>query len=543
MLPMRRLLSAVLVLLITSAQFGCEDDTELPDELRPNIIWLVAEDQSPDFFPMYGDSTISLPNLEALANEGVIFNNAYSPVPVCAPARSALITGMYPTTLGTHNMRTYNAYRTDNEPTLEIPSYSPVVPQGVKMFTEYLRQRGYYCTNNSKEDYNFRKTGVAWDESSPDAHWRNRTRNAPFFSVFNFNVCHESQIWKRGKDELLVSPDSVNVPAYFPDIPEIRHDIAVNYSNLIRLDNQIGEIIKQLREDDLYENSIIFFYGDHGGPFPRHKRALYETGVKVPLVIKFQDNQKKYDYDDRFISFVDFAPTVLSLAGIEPPKVMQGKAQFGDYSSEVASEYVFFSSDRFDGMVDRIRAVRFQRFKYIKNFNTEISNALPVVYREQMPMMQQLNELWEKNELDSLQSLWFRTPKPEEELYDLEADPFEYVNLAGKEEFKDTLDLLRNVLKDWIKNTNDLGQYPEKELMAKWLPDGKPQQLPALEMEDKEGKIRLFSKQSDATIIWKQPKDSIWQFFNDPLPNDKSFMAKAVRIGFEDSEVLEVEVE
>ncbi|MCW5515641.1 sulfatase [Muriicola sp. Z0-33] len=531
------------MLLITSFQLGCEEDTELPEQNLPNIIWLVAEDQSPDFFPMYGDSTISLPNLEALANEGVIFNNAYSPVPVCAPARSALITGMYPTTLGTHNMRTYNAYRTDNQPELGIPSYSPVVPQGVKMFTEYLRRSGYYCTNNPKEDYNFKKTEVAWDDSSKDAHWRNRPKNTPFFSVFNFSVCHESQIWQRGEDELLVSPDAVNVPAYFPDTKEVRHDIAVNYSNLIRLDNQIGEIIKQLREDELYDNSIIFFYGDHGGPFPRHKRALYETGVKVPLLIKFKENQKEYNSDNRFISFVDFAPTVLSMAGIEPPKVMQGRAHFGDYANAGNSDYLFFSSDRFDGMVDRIRAVRYQRYKYIKNFNPDISNALPVAYREQMPMMQQLNQLWENEELDSIQSLWFRTPKPEEELYDLEADPFEFVNLVGKEELQDTLLLLRNVLNEWITNTNDLGRHPENELLSNWLPEGKPQRLPSLELEDKEGKINLFCKQSDATIVWKQPQDSTWLIFDAPISNQKSFSAKAVRIGFKDSELLEYTVD
>lgn len=540
---MKGVLSAILILLITSFQLGCEEDTELPEQNLPNIIWLVAEDQSPDFFPMYGDSTISLPNLEALANEGVIFNNAYSPVPVCAPARSALITGMYPTTLGTHNMRTYNAYRTDNQPELGIPSYSPVVPQGVKMFTEYLRRSGYYCTNNPKEDYNFKKTEVAWDESSKDGHWRNRPKNTPFFSVFNFSVCHESQIWQRGEDELLVSPDSVNVPAYFPDTKEVRHDIAVNYSNLIRLDNQIGEIIKQLREDELYDNSIIFFYGDHGGPFPRHKRALYETGVKVPLLIKFKENQKEFNSDNRFISFVDFAPTVLSMAGIEPPKVMQGKAHFGDYANAGSSEYLFFSSDRFDGMVDRIRAVRYKRYKYIKNFNTDISNVLPVAYREQMPMMQQLNQLWENEELDSIQSLWFRTPKPEEELYDLEADPFEFVNLAGKEELQDTLLLLRNVLNEWITTTNDLGRHPEDELLSNWLPEGKPQRLPSLELEDKEGKIRLFCRQKDATIVWKQPQDSTWLFFDAPISNKKSFSAKAVRIGFEDSELLEYTVD
>lgn len=540
---MRWSVSAVLVIMIASLHLGCEEDTELPDRSRPNIIWLVAEDQSPDFFPIYGDTMVSLPNLEALANVGVVYTNAYSPVPVCAPARSALITGMYPTSLGTHNMRTYNAYREDNQPSLGIPSYSPIPPEGVKMFTEYLRKAGYYCTNNAKEDYNFQKTVGAWDESSKDGHWRKKPKDAPFFSVFNFEVTHESRIWQRGNDELLVSPDSVPVPPYFPNSKEIRHDIAVNYSNLIRLDNELGKILNQLREDGLYDNSIIFFYGDHGGPFPRHKRALYETGIKVPLIIKFVNNEKEVDRDDRFLSFIDFAPSVLSLAGIEPPEVMQGKAQFGDYVNAETSKYVFSSSDRFDEMVDRLRAVRSGRYKYIKNFNTDVSNALPVKYREQMPMMQKLNELWDDGKLDSVQSLWFRTPKPEEELYDLEEDPFELVNIADRQEYQDTLVQLRNVLNEWIASTNDLGQYPEVELMAKWIPDGTQFKLPPLELEENEGVIKLLSKHASSSILWKQPQDSTWLLYKDPLPKTKPFEAKAVRIGYEDSEVLEFEIE
>ena len=507
-------------------------------QMRPNIIWLVAEDQSPGFFPMYGDSTISLPSIESISLDGVVFDNAFSPVPVCAPARSAIITGMYPTTLGTHNMRTYNAYSTENQPEIGIPSYSPIVPDGVKMFTEYLRKEGYYCTNNAKEDYNFKAPESAWDESSKDAHWRNRPKDAPFFSVFNFNVCHESGIWRQGKEELYVSPDSIKVPPYFPDNEVIRHDLAVNYSNLKRLDDQIGEIIDQLKEDGLYENSIIFFYGDHGGPFPRHKRALYDTGLKVPLVIKFQNNLKKGSYDDRLFSFVDFAPTLLSWAGIAPPKVMQGKAQFGMYADSAKSKYIFASSDRFDEMYDRLRAVRSGRFKYIRNYNLEISNALAVNYREQMPMMQNMMTLEASGKLDSIPSLWFRTPKPEEELYDLQNDPFELVNLSGQIKFQDTLVSLRRTLDSWIEETNDKGRVPEKELISNWLPNGKPPKLKPLQMEERDNRINLISGRYDATIIWKEPGDKTWHIYSKPLDNELSFAAKAVRIGYEDSDEL-----
>ncbi len=525
---------------------SCNQETSketAPNNPPPNIIWLVAEDQSPDWFPMYGDSTMSLPNLEALATDGVVFDNAVAPVPVCAPARSALITGMYPTTLGTHNMRTYAPGRREGDRPyhgLDIPSYSPIVPDGVKMFPEYLRKKGYYTANGPKEDYNFEKTDAAWDESSPDRHWRKRKNGQPFFTVFNFAVCHESQIWNRGADSLFVKPAKVPIPPYFPDTETVRHDIAVNYSNLKRLDDQIGEIVTDLKEDGLYENSIIFFYGDHGGPFPRHKRALYDTGVQVPLIIKFPKNESAGERDDRLISFIDYAPTVLSLAGIEPPKDMQGVAQFGEFETKKNVEYTFHSSDRFDEIYDRLRAVRSKRYKYIKSYNTDISHALPVAYREQMPMMQELRKLHEAGNLNVSQDLWLSAIKPEEELYDIQKDPYELHNLAGNKDVKDTLVRYRKILKDWIKDTKDLGEYPEKELIDKWLADGKQPRLPPLEMEDTNDSIHLISKKSDATIVWKQPQDSVWNVYSKPLPNDHLIEAKTVRIGFTDSEILDV---
>ncbi|MCJ7468505.1 MAG: sulfatase [Maribacter sp.] len=527
--------------------FSCtekkSDDAKVQEVSRPNIIWLVAEDQSPEFFPMYGNHTIALPNLEALARDGVVFDNAFSPVPVCAPARSAIITGMYPTTLGTHNMRTYNAYQTQNQPEIGVPSYSPIVPQGVKMFTEYLRKNGYYCANGPKEDYNFEKTDAAWDESSKDRHWRKRKKGQPFFTVFNFSVCHESQIWARGNDSLYVDPAKVPVPPFFPDNPIIRHDLAVNYSNLKRLDDQIGQVIKQLKEDGLYKNSIIFFYGDHGGPFPRYKRALYDTGVKVPMIIKFTGNRNAGSRDAQLLSFIDLAPSVLSLVGIQPPKVMQGHALFGTYEVAQKPKYTFHSTDRFDELYDRLRAVRSKQYKYIKSFDTTISHAMPVAYREQMPMMQELRKLYADGNLNTQQARWLRPNKPAEELYDIQNDPYELENLADRPELQDTLVHLRKVLNEWIVTTEDLGRYPEKELIANWMPNGEQPQLPPLEMEDKEDGIALFSKQPDATIVWKQAQDTAWKVYQKPLPSGSSFQAKAERIGYRDSEVLKYEID
>jgi arylsulfatase A-like enzyme len=416
-----------------------------------------------------------------------------------------------------------------------------MVPNGVKMFTEHLRKNGYYAINGPKEDYNFERTDAAWDESSKDRHWRKRKSDQPFFAVFNFNVCHESQIWARGKDSLFVAPETVPVPPYFPNTNMVRHDLAVNYSNLKRLDNQIGEIISDLKEDGIYENSIIFFYGDHGGPFPRHKRALYDSGLKVPLVIKFPENKKAGSTDERLISFIDYAPTVLSMAAIEPPKVMQGIAQFGLYEAQEEKKYTFHSSDRFDEFYDRLRAVRSKRYKYIKSFNTELPHAIPVSYREQMPMMRELRMLYKEGKLNKEQSLWLKSPKPEEELYDLFEDPYELKNLAAEPKLQDTLVHYRNLLNEWMKETNDLGAYEERDLIAKWLPNGQQPKLPPLEIEEKKEGIHLFNKRTDASIVWKTPQDSIWSIYTKPLPVGSSFEAKAERIGFQDSDILQLE--
>ena len=255
------------ILIFLFSFFSCKSDIDKNKEQLPNIIWLVAEDQSPEFFPIYGNSTVELPIIESLAKDGIVFNNAYTPAPVCAPARSAIITGLYPSTLGTHNMRTYNSYKKENQPSIDIPSYSPILPDGVKMFPEYLRKIGYYTSNNSKEDYNFKKTDGVWDDSSSNAHWKNRAPGQPFFAVFNFGISHESQIWEQGSNDILVDQNLVPIPPVFPDTPKIRKDIAVNYSNLIRLDKKIGKIISQLKQEGLYEKSIIFFYSDHGDHF------------------------------------------------------------------------------------------------------------------------------------------------------------------------------------------------------------------------------------------------------------------------------------
>ena len=440
---------------------------------KPNIIWLVCEDQSVDFFPMYGDQTVDLPNLESLADDSIIYDNMHATTPVCAPARSAIITGMYPTTLGTHNMRTYNEGRDTNQPSLGIPSYSPKFPNYILPFTKYLRDQGYYCTNNNKQDYNFKISNQAWDQTcrycsgkqKENIHWRNRGKDQPFFAVFNFQITHEAQIWSQAKSKIYIDSSKIKVPPYFPDNPIIRRDMAINYSNLIRMDKEVGKLIQELKNKGLYENSYIFFYSDHGGPFPRHKRAIYESGTKVPFMIKLPNSKQAGTRDDRLLSFVDLAPTILDIAGLDVPEYIQGKSILDKKIEE--RKYLISASDRFDEHVDRIRSIQSKKYKLIVNFDTSKPHALPVSYREKMPMMRKMNEMYFSGELDSIQQLWFQTPKKELEFYDLQADPYEINNLIETpvHNYKSLVNRFRKALEKWIYQTNDLGRISEKEIV------------------------------------------------------------------------------
>jgi N-sulfoglucosamine sulfohydrolase len=439
---------------------------------KPNIIWLVCEDQSAQFFPMYGDKTVSLPHLEKLAEDSVLFENMHATTPVCAPARSAIITGMYPTSLGTHNMRAYNEGRKTNQPQLGIPSYSPKFPDYIKPFTVYLREEGYYCTNSNKQDYNFKITSDAWDQScrycqgeeKENIHWRKRDGDQPFFAVFNFQITHESQIWKQQQQEVFLDPNDIEfIPPYFPDDPVIRRDIAINYSNLVRMDMEVGEIISELKEQGLYDEAYIFFYSDHGGPFPRHKRAIYQTGTKVPLFIKFPKSLHAGEKDDRLLSFVDLAPSVLQMAGIEIPKHIQGKP-INEFSHKSLRDFLITASDRFDGQYDRIRAIQDKRYKLIRSFYPDLSHHLDVQYRKNMPMMQKLLSLNIDGQLNQDQQKWFGL-KDEYEFYDLQKDPYEMKNQIQNPAYQDHIQLLKVELEKWMLNTNDLGAVPEQVLI------------------------------------------------------------------------------
>ena len=380
---------------------------------------------------------------------------------------------MYPNSIGTHNMRTmaYSYYkkngnlgeRNENEKVLGIPRYSSKLAESIKTFPSILRENGYLTYNKDKGDYNFIISDSTWSEFGTNK--KITKADSPIFAVYNYNVTHESSMWQRDKEPLMVDPKDLKIiPPIFPDDSIVRHSLAVNYSNLIEMDRQVGKLINQLKQEDLYDESYIFFYSDHGGPFPRHKRAIYETGTKVPFFVKLPKGKKEKINTNEFLSFIDFAPTVLTIAGIEAPSFLQGKAFLGKYKDESKREYLFTASDRFDENPDRIRAVRDDKFKYIRNYFPENSHALNVAYRRQMVLMRHLTSLHLQGKLSKEQDLWFRVPKLREELYDLENDPFELNNLSEKPEYSNQLNNLSKVLDNWIKEIDDLGRIPEKEL-------------------------------------------------------------------------------
>lgn len=517
------------------------------EKKRPNILWITCEDMSPRL-GSYGDSVVSTPHIDKLASEGVRFTNVFSVSGVCAPSRAALITGMYPTSFGAMHMRTTSHTATINEITdsaiLNRPLYEAVPPVGAVTYAELFRRAGYYTTNNAKTDYQFHNPISAWDECSNKAHWRNRTdANQPFFAVFNIGETHESKVWSNAHKPILVDTHKIAVPPYYPNTPTIKKDIAIHYSNIIRMDSMVGNILQQLEKDGLLNNTIIFFFSDHGDGLPRMKRWTYDAGLKVPLIVRFPNKQAAGTIDERLISFVDFAPTVLSLAQIEIPEYMQGQAFLGEKKAQKEREYIFAARDRMDTALDCIRTVRNKRYKYSKNYMPEKPYVQFMPYRDRMPLMQELLRLNSENKLNEVQKLWFRTTKPKEELFDVIADPHEINNLADDEKYASIKKQLSDTLEKWILFTKDPLTMPETELVKKlWPPDGIQPQTAKVIYDLSGGYIHLSSATKGASIVYQvneQIGKEHWNLYTTQISqkNIDSIAVTAIRIGFKQSEI------
>lgn len=429
---------------------GCQN--RVPVEL-PNILWLTSEDNCP-FLGCYGDEFATTPNLDKLASEGFLYTHAYANAPVCAPARNTIITGIYATSGGNEHMRS-NYFKS------EI----------IKTYPEFLREGGYYCTNNVKTDYNTQSIDpqLIWDECSRDAHYKNRNPGQPFFAVFNTTISHESSIHDSIPDEKLRhNPEEVPIPPYHPATQAIKHDWAQYYDKVEDMDAWVGEKLRELEESGLAESTIVFYYGDNGGVLPRSKRYVYETGTRVPLIIRIPEKfkhlfpaKKSGSKIDRLVSFVDLAPTLLSIAGINIPDYYQGNAFLGSQKTE-DPEYAFMFRGRMDERYDMSRAVRDSKYRYIRNYMPHRIYAQHLEYLWRAPSTRSWEQAYLSGNCNETQSVFWNS-KPAEELYDTENDPWEVNNLATDPDYADIVNRMRTANREWMTRVKDAGFIPEAD--------------------------------------------------------------------------------
>ena len=437
---------------------------------RPNFVFVVSEDNSIHYLSLYGNKLGITPNIEQLADNGLTFNHAFSGAPVCSVARTTLATAMHAPRVGFQYHR---------------KSALATLPSGVKPWSQVLRENGYYTSNNSKTDYNFKVDRKdAWDMSSNKATWRKRPNKAmPFFHMQSFAESHESRLHfpiKKMETPTKTSPDDVVLQPYFPDTPIMRYTKAQYYDQMRLIDNHVGRIIKQLKEDNLLEDTFVFYFGDHGGVMPRSKGYAYESGLHIPLVVRIPENfkhlidHKRGTRTDGFVSFIDFGPTVLNLASIVPHKELDGQAFFGkDISATdlAKRDEVFGHADRFDEKFDMVRTYRKGKWKYIRNYQAYYADGLQNNYRYRQLAYDNWRNLYRADRLNPVQRQFFER-RPVEQLFNLENDPHEINNLAADSDQAKRLIEMRRLLKNKMKSINDLSFYPENRMVTAALNDG-----------------------------------------------------------------------
>ncbi|MCR9201435.1 MAG: sulfatase-like hydrolase/transferase [Planctomycetaceae bacterium] len=427
---------------------------------RPNILWLSCEDISPHL-GCYGYANATTPVLDEFAQRSVLFERAYTTAGVCAPCRSAIITGMYQTSIGTQHMRC-----------------SALLPEHVKPFTHWLRDAGYYCTNNSKEDYQFKTPKGSWDVSGRKAHWKNAPDDTPFFAVFNYGGCHESGIASKSKYEDVTKNTkkhdrnvvAASLPPYYPNTAVTREDWGRYYDVITAMDAWVGEHLQELDQAGEADNTIVCYWSDHGVGLPRAKRWLYESGTHVPLIIHFPAKWQHLAGDafrpgtrsERLVSMIDMGPSMLSLAGVATPEHMSGRAIFGPHAAE-PRDYIFGARDRMDERYDIIRMVRDGQFRYVRNYEPYKTWYQYMNTPEKGATMKEIRAA-EGNAPAEGVAQFLGARKPLEELYDVAADPHEMHNLADDPKYADKVAELRQQHLDWVLRTRDLGLIPEAEL-------------------------------------------------------------------------------
>lgn len=416
---------------------------------RPNILWITSEDNSAHWIGCYGNKQAQTPRIDALAKEGFLFENAFSNAPVCAVARATILMGAYSPTMGTQHMRSRHA-----------------IPEKFRPNVGYLRAAGYHCTNPGKTDYNFKGNDNSyWDKGG----YGKCPKGKPFFAILNITESHESSLFDdKPAEPKRLKPEEIDLPPYLPDLPEIRKDMARYHDRVTDMDAQVGKILDDLEKAGLAENTIVFYYADHGGVLPRGKRYLEQTGVKVPMIVRIPEkfrNLAPFKPGDRVIepvSFVDLSATILSLAGIEKPAQMQGRPFLGTKRVEpAADEMEFLYADRFDELYGLRRGLTDGKWKYIRNFNPDFPTAPYSFYQFGQPGWRAFQKAWQDGKLTGIHKALWEAPGTAEQLYELSADPWEINNLAGDPAHAEKLAALRDLLKATMKEAKDTGLVPE----------------------------------------------------------------------------------
>ncbi|MDF2894127.1 MAG: sulfatase [Rhodococcus erythropolis] len=419
------------------------------NEQPPNILWIVSED-CPPWFGCFGDELAETPNLDRLAHEGIRYSNAFSPAPVCAPSRFSLLTGVA---------------ANSNSPANHMRAVA-AVPNWLKSYPELARLQGYYCTNNAKTDYNAQlDEATIWDECGGAAHWRNRAPGQPFLAVFNIDTTHESALFGAfGPAPELLSPADVDVPPYLPDTDEIRQDIANYYGFIAKMDGSVGDLIIQLAEDGLTDDTVIIHTSDHGGVLPRSKRFCNDTGLRVPLIVVPSKSTASLflpggSVVEAPVSTLALPPTVVSLTGGTPPPYMSDASLLGR-THDMKNDVAFSFRDRMDERMDTVRSVRSARYRYTRNYTPQ----RPLIQHQAFAWMAAGWQSFEQARIDGRLSpeqerLW--QTKDSVELYDVQADPHEMHNLAGSIELAAVENELAQRLRQHTLRIVDNGFLPE----------------------------------------------------------------------------------
>ena len=543
-----------------SGQGGTGGTVPVPvDPNRPNFLLLMAEDMSLRV-AAFGDPVAVTPNLDALAAEGVRYPNTFTSAGVCAPSRAAHILGMHQIATGTQHMRT-GSYPGGG--------YAAVPPAQVKAYPELLRAAGYYTYTDGKQDYQLSNSVLSggpfsiWDsvgEWSPN--WWGRAAGQPFFGLRNFGVTHESGIfpplgnrphsishfvmqvirwWKLdGGPPTAVQPGTVTVPSYYPDTPAVREDLARHYNNISGMDKEVGDILQQLEDAGLAESTIVIWTSDHGDGLPRAKRELYDSGIKVPMIIRWPQRFRPEGVvpgtvETRLVSLLDFAPTILQLAGVAVPANMHGR-------SFVAGEprrYIYASRDRIDEVPDRQRAIRDDQYKYIRSWNPELAMGHPLKYRENINMVREMRALHVTGQLNAAQAKWFE-PMGAEQFYDLARDPWELNNLADDPVYRSHRHRLSAALDKHLEAIGDWSEQSEADMLARFQPRGEQELTPEPSARISAGKISL--KGIPGASLSYRLDAGPWLIYVDPVsvPEGARVEAKAVRYGWRESPLITV---